>query len=139
MDKQELQKEIEKARAHLANIEKTLKQCEYERWIMEEKKRKNGVEISKVGQRIKIFVPSYSTLIFVYQEDKKDFIKYLKYIHDKYKLNKYSYRANSVIQYGEDKIFSGESFSVKYPKFGNYLEINKIPIILDLLNYGKIK
>ena len=32
MDKQELQKEIEKARAHLANMEKMLKQCEYERW-----------------------------------------------------------------------------------------------------------
>ena len=32
MDKQELQKEIEKASAHLANMEKMLKQCEYERW-----------------------------------------------------------------------------------------------------------
>ena len=32
MDKQELQKEIEKARAHLANMEKMLEQCEYERW-----------------------------------------------------------------------------------------------------------
>ena len=32
MDKQELQKEIEKARAHLANMEKMLKQCEYGRW-----------------------------------------------------------------------------------------------------------
>ena len=101
---------------------------------MEKVKKKNGVEIYKEGQRIKIYVPSYSTLIFVYQEDKKDFIKYLKFIYDKYKLNKYSYRANSVIQYGEDKIYLGECFSVKYPKFGNYLEINKIPIILDLLN-----
>ena len=101
---------------------------------MKEVKKEGGVEISKEGQRIKIYIPSFSTLIFVYQEDKKDFIKYLKYIHDKYKLNKYSYRANSVIQYGEDKIYLGESFSVKYPKFGNYLELNKIPIILDLLN-----
>ena len=97
-------------------------------------KKKGGVEISEEGQRLKIYVPSFSTLIFVYQEDKKDFIKYLKYIYDKYKLDVYSYRANSVIQYGEDEIFLGESFSVKYPKFGNYLEINKIPIILDLLN-----
>ena len=32
MDKQELQKEIEKARARLANMEKMLKQCEFERW-----------------------------------------------------------------------------------------------------------
>ena len=32
MDKQELQKEIEKARAHLANMEKMLEQCEFERW-----------------------------------------------------------------------------------------------------------
>ena len=32
MDKQELQKEIEKARAHLANMEKMLEQCEYDRW-----------------------------------------------------------------------------------------------------------
>ena len=32
MDKQELQKEIEKARARLANMEKMLEQCEYERW-----------------------------------------------------------------------------------------------------------
>ena len=101
---------------------------------MADKKKKNGVEISKEGQRIKIYVPSFSTLIFVCQEDKKDFIKYLKYIYDEYKLNKYSYRTGSAIQYGEDKIYLGESFSVKYPKFGNYLEINKIPIILNLLN-----
>ena len=32
MDKQELQNEIEKARVHLANMEKMLKQCEFERW-----------------------------------------------------------------------------------------------------------
>ena len=32
MNKQKLQKEIEKARAHLANMEKILGQCEYERW-----------------------------------------------------------------------------------------------------------
>ena len=32
MDEQELQKGIEKARAHLANMEKMLEQCEYERW-----------------------------------------------------------------------------------------------------------
>ena len=32
MNKQELQKEIENARAHLANMEKMLEQCEYERW-----------------------------------------------------------------------------------------------------------
>ena len=101
---------------------------------MTDVKKKGGVEISKEGLHIKIYVPSFSTLIFVNQEDKKDFIEYIKYIHDKYKLNKNSYRANSVIQYGEDKIYLGESFSVKYPKFGNYLEINKIPIILYLLN-----
>ena len=32
MEKQKLQKEIEKARAHLTNMEKMLEQCEYERW-----------------------------------------------------------------------------------------------------------
>ena len=32
MNKQKLQKEIEKARAYLANMEKMLEQCEYERW-----------------------------------------------------------------------------------------------------------
>ena len=32
MNKQELQKEIEKAHAHLANMEKMLEQCEYKRW-----------------------------------------------------------------------------------------------------------
>ena len=99
---------------------------------MAEAKKKCGVEISKEGQHLKIYVPSYSTLIIVYQEDEEKFIKYLKYIYNKYKLNKYSYRTNSVIQYGEDKIYFGESFSVKYPKFGNYLEIDKIPIVLDL-------
>lgn len=101
---------------------------------MIEKKIKNGVEISKEGQHIKIYVPSFRTLIFVFQEDKKQFIKYLKYIYNKYKLNKYSYMGNSIIQYGEDKIYLGESFSVKHPKFGNFLEINRIPIVLDLLN-----
>ena len=101
---------------------------------MVEKKKKNGVEISKEGQHLKIYIPSYSTMIIVYKEDAMYFIEYLKYIYNKYKLNKYSYRANSVIQYGEDKIYLGESFSVKYPKFGNYLELNKIPIIFDLLN-----
>ena len=32
MNKQKLQKEIENARAHLANMEKMLEQCEHERW-----------------------------------------------------------------------------------------------------------
>ena len=32
MEKQKLQKEIEKARVHLANMEKMLEQCEYDRW-----------------------------------------------------------------------------------------------------------
>ena len=101
---------------------------------MAEVKKKGGVEISKEGQHIKIYIPSFSTLIFVYQEDKKDFIKYLKYIHDKYKVEKTFYKNKSTIQYGEDTIYLGNNFSVKYSKFGNYLEINKIPIILDLLN-----
>ena len=101
---------------------------------MAEVKKKHGVEISEEGQHLKIYVPSYSTLIIVCQEDKEKFVKYLKYIYDKYKLNKYSYKADSVIQYGRDKIYLGDSFSVRYPKFGNYLELNKIPIILDLLN-----
>lgn len=97
-------------------------------------KKKCGVEISKEGQVIRICVPSFSTLIVVFPEEKKQFIEYLKYIYDKYKLNKYSYRGKSIIQYGKDKIYLGENFSVKYPKFGNFLEINKIPIILNLLN-----
>ena len=101
---------------------------------MAEIKKKGGVVISKEGQHLRITVPSFSTLIIVYPENKKDFIKYLKYIHNKYKLNKYSYRANSVIKYAKNKIYLGKSFSVKYPKFGNYLELDKIPIILDLLN-----
>ena len=97
-------------------------------------KKKGGVEISKEGQHLKIYIPSFGTLIFVRKKNKKGFIKYLKYIHDKYKLNKYPYKAKSVIQYGKDNIYIGEFFSVKNPKFGNYLEINKIPIILNLLN-----
>ena len=101
---------------------------------MADKKKKCGVEISKEGQYLKIYIPSYSTMIIVYQEDVKHFIEYLKYIHNKYNIDKYSYRANSVIQYGKDKIYLGESFSAKYPKFGNYLELDKIHIILDLLN-----
>ena len=101
---------------------------------MTEIKRKNGVEISKEGQHLKIYVPSFSTMIIVYPEDKIHFIRYLKYIYNKCNIDKLFYRGYSTIQYGEDKIFLGSSFSVRYPKFGNYLEINKIPIILDLLN-----
>ena len=106
---------------------------------MVEVKNKCGVEISEEGQHIKIYVPSFSTLIFVYQEDKEQFIEYLKYIYDKYKLNKYCYRGKEIIQYGEDKIYLGDNFSVKNPKFGNYLEIDKIPIVLDLLNYDDVE
>lgn len=97
-------------------------------------KKKGGVEIYKEGQHLKICVPSFGTLIIVYPEEKTHFIRYLKYIHDKYNLNRHSYRANSVIQYGEDNIYLGSDFSVKYPKFSNYLELDKIPIILNLLN-----
>ena len=97
-------------------------------------RKKSGVEISKEGQRIKICVPSFSTIIIVYPEDKIHFIRYLKYIYNKCNVDKLFYRSYSTIQYGEDKIFLGNSFSVRYPKFGNYLEINKIPIILNLLN-----
>ena len=101
---------------------------------MIEKKIKNKVELYKEEKHIKIYVPSFSTLIFVSQGEKMHFIKYLKYIYNKCKEDKSFYISKRTIQYGEDKIYFGESFSVKYPKFGNYLEINKIPAILNLLN-----
>ena len=101
---------------------------------MAEVKKKSGVEISKEGQHLKIYVPSYSTMIIVYQEDIKHFIEYLKYIYNRCNENKTFYRSRSTIKYGKDTIYFGNSFCVKHPKFGNYLEINKIPIILDLLN-----
>ena len=52
---------------------------------MAEVKKKDGIEIYKEGQRIKIYIPSFSTMIIVYQEDKEQFIKYLKYIYNKKK------------------------------------------------------
>ena len=97
-------------------------------------KKKGGVEISKEGQHLKIYVQSYSTMIIVYQEDVKHFIEYLKYIYNRCNENKTFYRSGRTIKYGEDTIYFGNSFCVKHPKFGNYLEINKIPIILSLLN-----
>ena len=101
---------------------------------MAEKKKKGGVEISIEGQHLKIYVPLYSTMIIVYKEDVKHFIEYLKYIYNKYKVNKLFYENGSTIQYREYKIYLGNNFAVKNPKFGNYLEINKISIILSLLN-----
>ena len=101
---------------------------------MTEVKKKGGVEISKEGQHLKICVPSYSTMIIVYQEDVKHFIEYLKYIYNRCNEDKTFYRSRSTIKYGEDTIYFGNSFCVKHPRFGNYLEINKIPIILNLLN-----
>ena len=106
---------------------------------MVEVKKKNGVEIFKEGQHLRITVPLYSTMIIVYQEDKRHFIEYLKYIYNKYKVKKTFYKNKSTIQYGEDTIYLGNNFAVKYPKFGNYLEINKIPIVLDLLNCDGIE
>ena len=97
-------------------------------------KRKNGVELHEEGQHIKMTVPLYSTLIIVYKEDVKHFIEYLKYIHNKYNVNKTYYPRNCSIKYGKDNIYFGDYFSVKYPKFGNFLEIDKIPIVLNLLN-----
>lgn len=105
---------------------------------MAEKIKKHGVEISEEGQHLKIYIPSFSTLIIVYPEDKKHFIGYLKYIHNKYNVNKTTINDSSIL-YGKDRIYFGNSFSVKYPKFGNYLEINKIPIILDLLNCDELE
>ena len=101
---------------------------------MAEVKKKCGVEIYKEGQHIRITVTSFSTLIIVYQEDKKHFIEYLKYIYNRCNEDKTFYRSRSATKYGEDTIYFGNSFCVKHPKFGNYLEINKIPIILNLLN-----
>ena len=106
---------------------------------MAEAKKKCGVEISKEGQHLKIYVPSYSTMIIVYQEDIKHFIEYLKYIYNKYKVNKSFYENGSTIQYRGHKIYLGSNFAVKHPKFGNFLEINKIPIVLDLLDCDCLK
>ena len=100
---------------------------------MTEKIEKHGVEISKEGQHLKIYIPSFSTLIIIYQEDKKHFIRYLKYIYNKYNVERTPINDSSIL-YGKDRIYFGNSFSVKYPKFGNFLEIKKIPIILDLLD-----
>ena len=106
---------------------------------MAEKKIKNGVELYEEGRHLRINVPAFSTVILVYQEDKRYFIKYLKYIYNKYKADKSFCRNKRTIEYGEDTIYFGEFSSVKYPKFGNYLEINKIPIILDLLNCNGVE
>ena len=101
---------------------------------MATKKKKGGVEISEEGRNIKIYVPSFSTIIIVYPEEKKNFIEYLKYIYNKWKTDKSFCIDEKTIKYGEDTIYIGNFFSVKYPRFGNFLEINKIPIVLDLLN-----
>ena len=101
---------------------------------MTEIKKKGGVVISKEGQHLRITVPSFSTVNIVYPEDKSHFIKYLKYIYNKWKKDKSFCIDEKTIKYGEDTIYIGSFFSVKYPKFGNFLEINKIPIILNLLN-----
>lgn len=101
---------------------------------MTETKKKGGVVISKEGQHLRITVSSFSTIIVVYPEDKSYFIKYLKYIYNKWKEDKSFYIDKKTIKYREDTIYIGNLLSVKYPKFGNYLEINKIPIILNLLN-----
>lgn len=101
---------------------------------MTETKKKGGVVISKEGQHLRITVSSFSTIIVVYPEDKSHFIKYLKYIYNKWKEDKSFYIDKKTIKYREDTIYIGNLLSVKYPKFGNYLEINKIPIILNLLN-----
>ena len=101
---------------------------------MAEVKKKDGVEVSKEGQHLKISVPSYSTMIIVYKEDAKYFIEYLKYIYNRCNENKTFYKNRSTIKYREDTIYFGNSFCVKHPKFGNYLEINKIHIVLNLLN-----
>lgn len=97
------------------------------------KKKKSGVEITIEEQSIKIYVPSFSTIIIVRPDEKKYFIKYLKYIHNKYNVKKTYYNTESKALYKEDRIYFGKCFSVKHPKFGNYLEIKKIPIILNLL------
>ena len=101
---------------------------------MTEIKKKGGVVISKEGQHLRITVPSFSTVNIVYPEDKSHFIKYLKYIYNKCKKDKSFCRNEEEIKYREDTIYIGNFLSVKYPKFGNFLEINKIPIILNLLN-----
>ena len=101
---------------------------------MTEIKKKGGVVISKEGQHLRITVPSFSTMIIVYPEDIKHFIEYLKYIYNKWKTDKSFCIDEKTIKYGEDTIYIGNFFSVKYPRFGNFLEINKIPIILNLLN-----
>ena len=106
---------------------------------MTEIKKQGGVVISKEGQHLRITVPSFSTVNIVYPEDKSHFIKYLKYIYNKWKEDKSFCRNKEKIKYGEDTIYVGNFSSVKYPKFGNFLEINKIPIILNLLNCDELE
>ena len=67
-------------------------------------KKKGGVEIYIERQRLRIYIPSYSTLIIVDKEEIKHFIEYLKYIYNKYKVNKSFYENGSTIQYRESKI-----------------------------------
>ena len=89
-------------------------------------KRKGGVEISKEGQHLKICVPSFSTRIIVYPEDKMHFIRYLKYIYNKCNTGKLFYRGYSTIQYREDQIFLGNHFSVKYPFLSFKYTLNQL-------------
>ena len=60
MNKQELRKEVEKARAHLANMEKMLAECEYERWK------------PKKGQRYYYCTTEYQILYLNWYDTKTD-------------------------------------------------------------------
>ena len=61
MDKQELQKEIEKARAHIANMEKMLEQREYKRWNPEKHETyyfvSSGGEVEETWRSSINFIP----------------------------------------------------------------------------------
>lgn len=72
---------------------------------MAEVKNKDGVEISEEGQHLKICVPSFSTMIIVYPEDKRHFIEYLKYIYNKCDVDKLLFRKKLQFNMEKTKYF----------------------------------
>lgn len=105
------------------------------------KVRKNGVIMREGETCIDVQVPSFSTYIKVPKKYVNNFIKYIDFVYKMHKQDYLFYEPHKSIYYKDEKIFFGENVSVRCPTYGNYLEIFRIPVILDLFkeHYNKIK
>lgn len=96
--------------------------------------KKGRVEILVYPKFFEIYVDVFSTELHVLKTELDEFIKYLKYMSERFQNDKMFYIGKSKSSYHDEVVFFGHSECVKHPRYGNYIHFDDMPTMISLLS-----